>query len=146
LGKKNFFDSKNDVFYTKNGDFLHLLLVCTIFFVYIVYTLFVRVPVRFSDCSLTVPSHHVLVPLHHGLPQNEVAFLRTRLPTLGMTDREKAYSELSASLGQEAIRSTVFQTNTDKDEMEEVVDEEDPVEGEGVEEGEGEAREREREM
>jgi hypothetical protein len=63
-----------------------------------------------------------------------------------MTDREKAYSELSASLGQEAIRSTVFQTNTDKDEMEEVVDEEDPVEGEGVEEGEGEAREREREM
>ena len=30
------------------------------------------------------------------------------------------------------------QTNTDKDEMEEVVDEEDPVEGEGVEEGEGE--------
>jgi hypothetical protein len=30
------------------GAFLHLLLVCTIFFVYIVYTLFVRVP---SDCS-----------------------------------------------------------------------------------------------
>jgi hypothetical protein len=75
------------------------------------------------------------------------------------TDREKAYSELSASLGQEAIfqmgarqrvssgsdeqvgstsRSTVFQTNTDKDEMEEVVDEEESVEGEGVEEGEGE--------
>ncbi len=27
---------------------------------------------RFSDCSLTVPSHHVLVPFHHGLPQNEV--------------------------------------------------------------------------
>ena len=73
LGKKFFFDSKNDAFYTKNGAFLHLLLVCTIFFVYIVYTLFVRVPVRFSDCSLTVPSHHVLVPLHHGLPQNEVA-------------------------------------------------------------------------
>ena len=60
-------------------------------------------------------------------------------------DREKTYSELSTSLGQEAIfqmgvrqrvssdsdeqvgstsRSTVFQTNTDKDEMEEVVDEE----------------------
>ena len=52
LGKKNFFDSKNDAFYTKNGAFLHLLLVCTIFFVYIFYTLFVRVPVRFSDCSL----------------------------------------------------------------------------------------------
>ncbi len=48
---------KNGVFYTKNGAFLHLLLVCTIFFVYIVYTLFVR----FSDCSLTVPRHHVLV-------------------------------------------------------------------------------------
>ena len=28
---------------------------------------------RFSDCSLTVPNHHVLVPFHHGLPQNEVA-------------------------------------------------------------------------
>ena len=28
-------------------------------------------------------------------------------------------------------RSTVFQTNTDKDEMEEVVDEEEEVEGEG---------------
>ncbi len=28
---------------------------------------------RFSDYSLTVPSHHVLVPLHHSLPQNEVA-------------------------------------------------------------------------
>jgi hypothetical protein len=27
---------------------------------------------RFSDCSLTVPIHHVLVPFHHGLPQNEV--------------------------------------------------------------------------
>ena len=31
-------------------------------------------------------------------------------------------------------RSTVFQTNTDKDEMEEVVDEEEDVEGEGEEE------------
>jgi hypothetical protein len=60
-----FFHFKNGAFYTKNGAFLHLLLVCTIFFVYIVYTLFVRVP-------STVPSHHVLVPFHHGLPQNEV--------------------------------------------------------------------------
>ena len=71
------------------------------------------------------------------------------LPT-NWSDREKAYSELSVSLGQEDIfqmgprqrvssgsdeqvgstsRSTVFQTNTDKDEMEEVVDEEEPVEG-----------------
>ena len=80
------------------------------------------------------------------------------LPT-NLPDREKSYSELSASLGQETIfqmgprqrvssgsdeqvgstsRNTVFQTNTDKDEMEEVVDEEEPVEGQGVEEGEGE--------
>jgi hypothetical protein len=27
---------------------------------------------RFCDYSLTVPSHHVLVPFNHGLPQNEV--------------------------------------------------------------------------
>jgi hypothetical protein len=43
-----FSDSKNVVFYTKKGVFLHRLLVCTIFFfsIYIVYTLFVRVPVQ----------------------------------------------------------------------------------------------------
>ncbi len=33
---------------------------------------------RFSDCSLTVPNHHVLVPFHHGLPQNEVV-MRTNI-------------------------------------------------------------------
>ena len=46
LGGKNFFlTKKNGTFYTKNGAFLHLLLVCTIFFVYVICTLFVRVPV-----------------------------------------------------------------------------------------------------
>ncbi len=74
-----------------------------------------------------------------------------------LMSREKAYSELSASLGQVAIlamgvrrgvssdsdervgstsRSTVPQTNTDKDEMDEVVDEEENVED--VEEDEDE--------
>ncbi len=72
----HFLNSKNDVFYTKNGVFLYVLVVCTIFFVYIVYTLFVRVPVRFSDDGLTVPNHHVFVPFHHGLPQNEVVMGR----------------------------------------------------------------------
>jgi len=38
-----FWGEKNGAFDTKNGAFRHLLLVCTIFFVYIVYTLFVRV-------------------------------------------------------------------------------------------------------
>ena len=73
---------------------------------------------------------------------------------INWSDREKEYSELSTSLGQEIIlqmgvrqgvssdsdeqvgsssQSTVTQTNTDKDEMEEVVDEEETVEdvGEG---------------
>jgi hypothetical protein len=83
------------------------------------------------------------------------------------SDREKTYSELSVSLGQvdilqmgvrrgvssdsdEQVRSTSrrtgTQTNTDKDEMEEVVDEEnveDVEEGEG--EGEGEEEEEEEE-
>ena len=45
-GGKFFLTKKNGTFYTKNGAFLHLLLVCTIFFVYVVCTLFVRVPVR----------------------------------------------------------------------------------------------------
>jgi hypothetical protein len=70
------------------------------------------------------------------------------LPT-NWSDREKAYSELSVSLGQVVIlqmgvrqgvssgsdeqvgstsRSTTAQTNTDTDEMEEVVDEEENVE------------------
>ena len=40
--KSNFFYSKNGDFYTKNGVFMDLPLVCTIFFVYVVYTLFVR--------------------------------------------------------------------------------------------------------
>ena len=31
-------------------------------------------------CSLTVPSHHVLVPFHHGLPQNEVSSVCVLLP------------------------------------------------------------------
>jgi hypothetical protein len=47
------------------------------------HPLFVRVPVRFSDCSLTVPRHHVLVPVHHVLPQNEVAWARTVFSTVG---------------------------------------------------------------
>jgi hypothetical protein len=81
------------------------------------------------------------------------------------SDREKTYSELSVSLGQEDIfqmgvrqrvssdsdeqvgstsRNTVVQTNSDKDEMEEVVDEEQDVEGE-VEEEEKETEEVEEE-
>ena len=40
-----FLTKQNGTFYAKNGAFLHLLLVCTIFFVYVVCTLFVRVPV-----------------------------------------------------------------------------------------------------
>ena len=44
-GAQKNFPKKNGTFDTKNGAFLHLLLVCTIFFVYVVCTLFVRVPV-----------------------------------------------------------------------------------------------------
>ncbi len=42
-GPKKTFVSKNGAFYTKNGSFLHLILVCTISFVYIVCTVLVRV-------------------------------------------------------------------------------------------------------
>ncbi len=48
FSKKVIFYSPNDVFYTSNGDFP---LVCTIF---IVYTLFVRVPVTVNCRQLTV--------------------------------------------------------------------------------------------
>ncbi len=64
------------------------------------------------------------------------------LPT-NWTDREKSYSELSDSLGQVDSRNTVVETDTDKDEMEEIVDEEEDVENveEGGGEGEGEEEE-----
>ena len=76
--------------------------------------------------------------------------VNTLLPT-NWSDREKAYTELQATLGQEGIRlirmrrgvssgseeqvgsssqSTETQTNTDKDEMEDVVDGEENVEHE----------------
>jgi hypothetical protein len=79
--------------------------------------------------------------------------LNKSLPT-NWSGREKTYSELSVSLGQVAIlrmgvrqgvssgsdgqvgsssQSTVGQTNSDKDEMEEVVDEEEEEEEEGEE-------------
>jgi hypothetical protein len=78
---KKKFHLQNGAFYTKNGAFLHLLLVCTIFFVYIVYTLFVRVP---SDCSKTprscsFPSWPSSERGYHGLT-------RTAFSTVGYDD------------------------------------------------------------
>ncbi len=46
-----------------------------------------------------------------------------------MSVRQRVSSDSDEQVGSTS-RSTVFQTNTDKDEMEEVVDEEEDVEGE----------------